>query len=93
MEDLIIKDEEFTDYNSTLENIRDSIEGELQKLINILTEVCNDVVTDGNFHTNLEAFVAKMANMKDNLFYVTEVVNNISTDLISDIDEIDETIY
>lgn len=93
MEDLIIKDEEFLNFADSLININNAIECELESLVNILSKVVTDVVNEGNFHKNLKDFVSKLSEMEDELSFLLEIEKTIATDFISDIDEIDNTVY
>lgn len=93
MENLIIKDEEFINYADSLININNAVENELASLVNILSDVCTKVVTEGDFHKNLEAFVSKLSEMEGELSFLLEIEKTIATDFISEIDEIDNTVY
>lgn len=93
MDNLIIKDEEFLNYKDCLSSINESIESELSVLVDILSNVSTEIVKEGDFHTNLESFVTKLSEMKGELSYVLEVEDEMAKDYISQIDEIDKTVF
>ena len=93
MQELIVKDEEFSSYKDTLCGIENSIEAEMSTLVKILSSVCDDVVVDGNFHENLVNFVARLSEMKGELSNISRVSDDVASEFVEDIDEIDKSIY
>ncbi len=93
MQDLIVKDEEFSGYSNRIAGLSDSIEYTYQGVIKQLRRACEEGVTDGAFHDNLLAFIGSLEIMQGQLQYITNAMQRNANEFVEQIDAIDGDIY
>lgn len=93
MQELIINDDDFIGFSQSIQYLTQSMEACYTAIINKLRTVCDDGVTEGTFNENLKAYVSALEMMQGQLQFVTEELDRIAKEFISEIDEIDGEIY
>lgn len=90
---LKINDDEFYAYKTMINEMAGLLEEKLSAYMYIMQKVCNDDITSGNVHDNLQAYLEAVRLMEGQLLMLSsELSSNIDT-FITEVDELDINLY
>lgn len=90
---LKIYDDEFYNYKTKINEMAGLLEEKLSSYMYIMQTVCNDGITSGNVHDNLQAYMEAVRLMQGQLLLLSaELGLNIDT-FITEVDELDRNLY
>lgn len=90
---LKIYDDEFYDYKTKINEMAGLLEEKLSSYMHIMQTVCNDGITSGNVHDNLQAYMEAVRLMEGQLLLLgAELGLNVDT-FITEVDELDRNLY
>lgn len=93
MIDMKIRDEELSSYKSDVVAIGELMNARLVGLRDILKNVCSEGVEEGDFHDNLLLFVDVLSGLTNDVNKITELISNDIDKYLTDIDQLDGSIY
>ena len=93
MIDMKIRDEELSSYKSDVVSIGELMNARLVGLKEILNDVCENGVEEGEFHNNLLLFADVISGLTDNINVITEAMSTKIDTYLTEIDALDGDIY
>lgn len=91
--DLVIVDEEYQLFSQQLNGIGQQIDFKINTLINILLEVVNYGITEGNAHDNLLLFVNQLSTLQQQMSMFTTTIDKDNNLFLQKVEEDDYSIY
>lgn len=92
-EDLVIVDEEHIAYANLIKSIGMTSKSKMTTLIEQLSKVAFEGITDGNVHDNLVAYIEKLTVMQTQLNAYTEAISEEISEFLDEVEIEDCSIY
>lgn len=90
--ELIVCDEEYVAYETKINSLGTQIEGKLSNLIVQLQMVCNEGITSGSVHDNLQLFVDSLSYMSGQLTFFTGSIGECADGFVLTVEDFDDMV-